>query len=159
MEMKKFLIVISLLIAGLMPAWSQGDSAKKEKIFREVQEFKLNYMAEKMDLSGDQKKKFEELYEEMSQSRRECYADVMRLDKRIKHDKNASDDQYEELTSALNKANAEWAEKEKAYNEKFAEFLSPKQIYKMREAEASFKAKLDEMKHSRKKDHPKGKKN
>ena len=124
-------------------------------MFQEVLEFKMKYLAQEMDLSEAQKKKFYEVYSEMSQSRRECYGEAVKLDKEVKHKKDASEADYQKATEALNQANARWAEQEKIYNEKFSEFLSSKQIYKMKEGENTFRAKLDEMRQSRKKDHHK----
>ncbi|MCH5238596.1 MAG: hypothetical protein J1F38_00060 [Muribaculaceae bacterium] len=151
--MKKILSFLLILSLGCAFTFSQEDEhAKREKMFREVREFKMKYLAQEMDLSDSQKKEFFELYENMNKSKQECYHEAMELNRKIKHDKNASDEDYQKATEALDKANAQWSEIEKGYNEKFAEFLSAKQIYKMREAENSFKAKLDEMKRSRKKD-------
>lgn len=133
----------------------EEEPTKREKMFREVQEFKMKYLAKEMDLNESQKKQFFELYEEMSKSKQECYKEAMELDRNLKHNKNATEEDYQKATEALNKANSEWTEIDKQYNEKFADFLTPKQIYKMKEGENSFKAKLDEMKHNRKRDHHK----
>lgn len=152
--MKKFLLFLTLIFIGCFFIHAQeDDKGRREKIFREVQEFKMKYLAQEMDLSELQKKKFFEVYEEMNVSKQECYKEAVEKQKALKANKDASEEEYQQATEALNKANAQWADEEKIYNEKFAEFLSQKQIYKMREAENSFKAKLDEMRHSRKRDH------
>ena len=158
MNMNKIVLAFVFLIAGLAAVHAQdADTTKREKMFREVQEFKMKYLAQEMDLSELQKKKFFEVYEEMEQSRRQCYDQAVKMDRELKHDKNATEADYQKVTEAFNTANAEWAEQEKIYNEKYAEFLSSKQIYKMKEAESTFKAKLDEMRHNRKKEHHKKK--
>ena len=145
-----------MMLCALGAAFAQeDDAAKRDKIYREVQEFKMNYLAQEMDLSEDQKKKFIEVYEEMNESRHQCFKEAMHMDRKLKKDKDASEEDYAKVTEAFSKANAQWAEMEKAYNEKFSEFLSQKQIYKMKEAENSFRVKLEEMKHNRKKDHRK----
>lgn len=153
--MKKIILLIAVLISGISFSFAQDEEpGRRDKMFREVQEFKMKYLAQEMDLSDVQKKKFFELYEEMTKSRQECYKDAISLDRKLKSaPEEAKEEEYEQVTEAFSKANSEWSVIENQYNEKFAEFLTPKQIYKMREAENNFRAKLDEMRHSRKKDH------
>lgn len=151
--MKKLIFIVTMLLAGFGLAFSQDeDPAKREKMFREFQEFKMNYLAREMDLSEAQKKKFIEVYEDMTKSRLECFKEAKEKERKLKRDTNASEEEYKEASEALAKANAKWSDEEKAYNEKFSEFLTQKQIFKMREAENNFKSKMQEMKHSRKKD-------
>lgn len=158
MNMKKIYLLVLLISASLNCAFAQDENpTKREKMFREVQEFKMKYLAQEMDLSDSQKKQFFELYEAMSKKKQECYQEAVKMDRALKHDKEATEAEYQNVTEAFNKANLESAEIDKEYNEKFAEFLTPKQIYRMKEAESEFKAKLDEMRHNRKKgkDHQK----
>lgn len=153
--MRKISLIIIMILTCVGFTFSQEDNPeKREKMFREVLEFKMKYLAQEMDLTEVQKKEFFEVYDEMSQSKRKCYHDAIQMDRKLKHDKNATDQDYREVTEAFDKANAEWAETEKQYNEKFAEFLTQKQIYKMREAEKAYKERVNEMKHSRRKEHP-----
>lgn len=154
--MRKLGFSLLLLLMGIGIAFAQGDDkAKVAKRMKEVQEYKMKYIAQELELSEVQKKKFFELYDEMCASKKQCYDEAMHLERKIKHDPQATEADYQKVTEALNKANTEWAETEKTYNEKFAEFLSQKQIYKMREAENNFRAKFEELKHNRKRDHHK----
>ena len=151
--MKKFLLFLLLSVVGMGFAFAQKDKeAKVEQRMKEVIEYKMKYLAQEMELSEVQKKKFFEVYPEMSQAQMQCYKSARELERKIKHDKNATEKDYQLVTEALNKANAEWAETEKKYNERYSEFLTQKQMYKMREAETSFRAKWEEMKHNRKKE-------
>lgn len=152
--MKKLFLFFILLFTGLgfMNA-EEDDMAKREQMYREVQDFKMRYLAKEMDLTEAQRGKFFELYEEMTQNKRECYKAAREMDRKLRKDKNATDADYQRVTMAYNQASAEWNQIEVKYNEKFAEFLTPKQIYKMREAENEFRSKLEEMRHGRKKDH------
>ena len=156
--MRKLSLIILLLFTAMATVFAHdGDPVKKEKMMRDVQEFKMKYLAQEMDLTELQKKKFFEVYEEMNESKKECYEEAVVMDRRLKRNPNATEEEYQQVRNAFNQANANWAETEKEYDEKFSEFLSQKQIYKMKEAENSFRAKFDEMKHSRKKEHHKKK--
>ena len=154
LQLRKFglMMLMIFMSAGLLSA-QDNNPEKKEKMFREVREFKMKYLAQEMELSEVQKKKFFELYEEMSDSRRKCYHDAVKMDRELKKDPQASEAEYQKVTDAFAQANAEWAVEEKQYNEKLAEFLTQKQIYKMREAERNYQERVAEMKHSRRKDH------
>lgn len=150
--MKKLCLIIMLMITAFSICFGQEeDPVKREKMFREVQEFKMKYLAQEMELSELQKKKFFELYEDMMESKKECYHDAMVKDRRLKEEKDPSEADYQEVRNAFNEANAKWAEEEKEYEEQLGEFLSQKQIYKMKEAEGNFRSKFEEMKHNRRK--------
>lgn len=156
--MKKIILLFIVFVSGISVLLAQEeDHSRRERMFKEVQEFKMNYLAQEMDLNDSQKKQFFEVYEEMSKSKSECYKDAIELDRKLKSEKDATDDEYQQVTAAFTKANTEWADEEKEYNEKFSTFLTPKQIYKMKEAENNFRTKLEEMRSSRKKDHHKKK--
>ena len=49
----------------------------------------------------------------------------------------------------MNRAKAEDAAIEKSYDEKFSQFLSQKQIYKMKTAENEFRKKMQEMRNKK----------
>ena len=155
--MRKISLLIIMLLTCFSFSFSQErDPGKRERMFKEVQEFKMKYLAQEMELSELQKKKFFEVYEEMQESKKECYQEAVVMDHRLKEEKDPTEEDYQQVRNAFNQANAKWSEIESSYDEKFSEFLTQKQIYKMREAENSFRAKFEEMKHSRRKDHKKG---
>ncbi|MCH5222670.1 MAG: hypothetical protein J1E82_01390 [Muribaculaceae bacterium] len=152
----KRLAFLILILTGLMPSLfaQKEDDGKHEKMTKEFMEFKMNYLAKEMDLTDAQKQKFFPLYEEYTHQRRDCSKRVRDIEKKLKKEgKNASEAEYQNLLELQAKTKAELAEIDKVYDEKFAEFLSPKQLYKLKEGETAFRKKLDEMK--RNKDHKK----
>ena len=72
-----------------------------------------------------------------------------RLERKVKKNENATEDDYKAVTEAINKAKADEASIEKEYDAKFSTFLSQKQIFKMKSAEDSFRKKLEEMRHKK----------
>ena len=150
--MRKILFLLVLVFTSVGIAFSHEENhEKRDKMFREVQEFKMKYLAQEMDLSEVQKKKFFELYEEMCKSKKECYHDAVEMDRKLKEEKNPTDQEYQQVRNAFNESNTKWSDIEKQYDDKFSEFLTQKQMYKMKEAEQSFRTKLEEMKLNRKK--------
>ena len=145
------LLLMSLLFFPAMMA-QENESMKRAQKFKEVREFKMKFLAKEMDLDDARKQEFFKLYEEMCRKRDEVYKPVVEQERKIKKEgEEATDEDYQKLNEARSKANAEVAEIEMAYNEKFAEFLSQKQIFKLREAEQNYRSRLEEMKHNRKK--------
>ena len=109
----------------------------------------MKYLAQEMDLRDDQQQKFFDLYNEMSAKRFAAMREARRLEKKVKKNKDATEDDYKTVTEAINKAKAEDASIEKEYDAKFSVFLSQKQIFKMKSAEESFRKKMEEMRHKK----------
>ena len=159
--MRTLLLTILLSIFGISIAFADGKKEKsRDEIFREVQEFKMNYLAKEMDLNNDQKTKFFDLYREMTLKRRECMRNAYHLKHKLKKMENPTEADRQVATEAMSKARAEEAAIEKEYAKKFSRFLTQKQIIKMKEGEEAFRKKMEEMKrnsHSKSKNKSKGK--
>lgn len=154
--MNKLITFLFLFLFGISFAMAQEeDIVKREKMMRDVKEYKMKYLAQEMELSEVQKKKFFELYDEMQESRKECFHDAVAMDRKLKGEKDADEEDYLQVRNAFSQAQANWTPIEAEYDDKFAEFLTQKQIYKMKEAENNFRSKMEELKHNRKRDHHK----
>jgi hypothetical protein len=137
-----------LIVGAAFSASAQNSDGKsREQMMKEIREFKLKFLAQEIDLKEDQKARFIELYSEMSDKRAECMKDALRMERSVKKNADATEADYQKATDAMTKAKAEDAAIEKAYDDKFAQFLSQKQIYKMKEAENEFRKKMSEMRH------------
>lgn len=150
--MTKISTIIVLLFACFIPAFAQHPEKGRDhrKMNQEVQEFKMKYLAQEMELTDQQKEEFFKLYGEMDKQKREVYKKAIEMQRKLKDNPDATEEDYQQATEAMTKANTECAEIEKNYSEKFASFLSQKQIFKMGEAEKSFRSRLEEMKQKRK---------
>lgn len=149
--MKKICFILFAVFMGFNFCFAQGKDHDKEKMVKEVYEFKLKFLAQEMELKEDQQQKFFDIYNEMNEKRRAAYKDFYTLKKKLKDNPNASDEDYKRLREAEQKANEQSALIEKEYDKKFGEFLSEKQMYKMKEGENKFRNKIQEMKHNKKK--------
>lgn len=149
--MKRLQIFLLLIMAMTLGSYAKDHGgSKREKMFKEVQEFKMKYLAQEMNLTDDQKEKFFEVYSEMNKKREECFKEVRKLERKLRKENDLPESDYRQLTEARNKANIENAEIEREYDEKFSEFLSPKQIYLMKEGEKNFRQKIEEMRRDKK---------
>lgn len=152
--MKKVLLILflSLMSVSLAPAQTSEPKAKKEhksqkKMYKELQEFKLKFLAQEIDLKDNQKEQFTRLYTEMQEKREAVMRVAWQAEKKVKKDNNATEADYLAASEAMIKAKEEDAKIEKEYDKKFEKFLSSKQIFKLKTAEAKFRKKIEEMRH------------
>lgn len=117
--------------------------------WKEMQEFKLKYLAQEMQLKENQQKRFFELYTKMSEEKHKVYKDARHLERKLKEQKNVTDADYAAVSRALTDSKKKEAEIEKKYDKEFQKFLSSKQIFKMKEAEEAFRARMHEMRGKR----------
>lgn len=138
--MKKLYFILVLLVFAAIPAVAhdKGLSPEKRKEFRE---YKMKFLAQEMGLKDDARKKFFEVYNQLSDERMDIRREMHAINKKIKEN-TATDVDYATLT----RLKEQDAEIEKKYDGKFAQFLSGKEIFKMKEAENVFRQKLHEMK-------------
>ncbi len=145
---KHVFIILSLILGCSLTVAAQKHGSKKgDNMMKELREFKVKFIAQEIDLKDDQKERFIELYNEMSDKRVEVMRDAWKMEKELKKNKNASEADYQAVTDAMTEAKAKDASIEKSYDDKFAQFLSQKQIFKMKEAENEFRKKMSEMRH------------
>lgn len=151
LEMKRILLFFMIAVTCVTAGFSQDKGRKKspEEMRREINEFKMKFIAQEIDLREDQQKRFFELFGQMTDERSAIFEQMIRTERKIKKDPNATDEDYANLTRLITDSREKDAEIEKAYDEKFATFLSAKQIYKMKSAEEKFRKKMREMRHKK----------
>lgn len=138
--MKHFItILLCLIVPVVLCAQRRGD------VSRELLEYKIKYLAQEMDLKSDQQTKFVELYTRMSNEKHQAFKSAIELERRVRNDKNASSEDYQRASDAMAQAKIKEGEIEKKYDAEFKKFLTAKQIYKMKEAEGTFREKLREL--------------
>lgn len=156
---RKIVSGVMLMIALMMPVCGAAQTPKAAKVHKvdkarvenrkemhkEIQEFKIGYLAQEMELNGKDKEKFEALYTKMSAEKRKLYRDTRQLERRVKSGKDISDADYDKAVKALTQAKEKDAAIDKKYDAEFAKFLTSKQIFKMKSAEQEFRSKMRKM--------------
>lgn len=149
MIMRKIYLILILSAMCILPAFSQKHGkSDREAMRKEVMDFKLKFLAQEMELKKDQQKKFFELYTQMSEEKHGIFKETRAMEKRLEKN-GGTDAEYEAMTRSLTKAKEKDAEIDKKYDDKFSEFLSPKQIFKMKSAEDKFRKKIQQMRHKK----------
>ena len=141
--MKKLYLYLLLIFFTVLPAVAHdhGHGPLTPEKHKEFREYKMKYLAQEMGLKDDTRNKFFEVYNQLSDERHAIRSQMHTLHHKIK-DKTATEEDY----STMNRLRDQDNEIEKKYDAKFSTFLSGKEIFKMKEAENTFRKKLHEMK-------------
>lgn len=147
--MKKALIFLLMcfLSVGLCQAQDnkKHQNKRSQEMWKELQDFKLKFLAKEMDLEDSQIPKFNELYNQMTEEKVKIFRETRDLEKKLKNNSSATDEDYAGVSKAITSAKEKDAEIEKAYDKKFSAFLSQKQIYKLKQAEEKFRQKMQHL--------------
>ncbi len=144
-------ILLMAFVITSLSASAQRNDKKEGGKFSKMLEFKIKYLSQEMELKGEQQNKFVTLYTQMSNEIHEVMSPAGKLKRKVEKDKKATDADYQRASQALSEAQTKVTQIEKKYQEKFKTFLTQKQIFKMKEAEEKYRAKLYEMRQEKKK--------
>ncbi len=160
--MTRIALFFSIFLISIFVFPCQGFSQQKEGklhkhagISKEIEDFKIKFLIEEMELEKSKQEKFSELYRQMQAEKSKVFSDMRNAERRIKDKKEATEKEYLEANEQITDARIKLAEIEKKYDEKFSAVLSKKQLFKMKEAEKLFREKMHKMRQSK---HKKGQK-
>lgn len=139
--MRKILYIVFFCLLATIQVVAQEKKGLTPEKRKEFREYKMKFLAQEMELKDDNRKRFFELYDELSNERFELRSEMHTINAKIKENK-ATEADY----TRLNKLKEQEGDLEKKYDAKFASFLSSKEIFKMKEAENVFRKKLHDMK-------------
>ena len=144
-----FIIAMLLGVAALQAQKAPG-RAPHCPWSKEFKEFKMKFLAQEMGLKEDQQQKSLDLYAQMMSEKNKVMKEAFDMKREVENKKNATDADYKAASDALTDARIKDSQIEKKYDDKFATFLSQRQIFKMKEAEQKFRDRLSKMRHQRK---------
>ncbi|MCM1504882.1 MAG: hypothetical protein NC127_06780 [Muribaculum sp.] len=150
--------MLCLILATGMPALAQGPGDKRpdrKEWFRQMREYKHDFMAKELCLSKEQQGKFFPLYDDMEQKLHRIQHESMEMENKINRSQSGVTDlEYEKAAEALVEVKGKEAAIEEQYFAKFKSVLTPKQLFKLKQAERNFTRELMKQ-HSRMKEkHP-----
>lgn len=145
--MKKFAIVITFILAAiLLPggAHAQRNSDRnRESWMKEIQQYKNDFIAKKLELTDEQRAKFLPLYNSMDEEIRKTQEEAEQLSRQTmsKEDK-ASDLEYEKAAEAMYELKGRENAIEMKYFNEYKTILTPRQLFKLKDAEKDFTREL-----------------
>ncbi len=145
-----FFLLLMSLVAGAYAQDKREGKSDRHNMRQELEDFKMKFIAQEIDLREDQQQRFFELYKKMNEERFKVFKETRRLEKQVKSDKNATDADYENLNKAITEARRKDAEIEKRYDDQFLKIISARQLFKMKDAEEKFRHKMHDMRKNKK---------
>lgn len=150
-HISNILLTVTLLLSGLTVVAQPKnipDDSERQKWFKEMRDYKHNFLAKELDLSREQQRKFFPLYDEMEDQAARLNHETRLLEEKVaKSETDVTDIEYEKATEALFEQKCKEGEIEKAFMKKFQPILSKKQLFQLKGAERKFTR--DIMKHHR----------
>lgn len=145
-----FPLLICALVCVFGASAQRNDKKSREDMRKEVAEFKMKFIAQEIELKDNQMEQFADLYTKMNQEKRQAFANAMKLERKVRNDKEATEADYAAASKAMEEAREKDSEIDKRYDEKFATFLTAKQRFKLKGAEEKFRRKMEQMHQERK---------
>lgn len=142
----KRIIAFVLVLITFSAAFAQNEEKKsREQMRRDLEEFKMKFIAQEIELKEDQKDRFMALYAKMSNEKMQAFSKAMKMERDLRRAKGATDAEYAAASAAMTEAKTKDAEIDKKYEGQFGSFLSNKQIFLMKGAEEKFRRKMEAM--------------
>lgn len=139
-------ILLSFIVAMLLavPGYAQDKpNIDRKEWFKELRQYKHKFLAKELELTKEQEEKFFPMYDEMDDAVWKVNREARGLERKIdKTQGKVSDLEYEKAAEAMYEAKGKEAAVEKQYFAKFKTVLSPKQLFKLKQAERKFMDKL-----------------
>ncbi len=135
--MRNISCIITLLFAICISTQAQRPRLTKDE-FRTKQE---EFITKKAGLTQKEAAKFFPLYFELQEKKRECNKKAWQQIRRAKENK-LSEKEYSEVVEDIIKARIESDKLDLEYLYKYKEFLSPKKIFELQDAEMMFHREL-----------------
>lgn len=136
-------LLFSCFLASLPVSAQRPDSRDREAWMKEMQQFKSDYIAKRLDLSEDQKPKFVDLYNKMDNEVRAAQEEAEMLYRQTYQKKDAASDlECEKAAEAIYELKGRENVIEMKYFNEYKAILTPRQLFKLKEAERDFTREL-----------------
>lgn len=143
--MWRILLPAVIVLFVSFSAQAQKKTNNPEDFKKELQEFKLKYLLQEMDLQGDKQKEFVQLYSKYDEERDKVFREIGQKTKALKNMAKPTENDYMNVVDAMTEAKVKEGELEKNYTAQFKKFLTAEQLYKLKHAEHKFMKKVMEM--------------
>lgn len=154
--MKRFLTlllisVISLSIAFEASAQKKNGKPDREEWFRQMRQFRHDYLVKELDLTEQQQTKFFPVYDAMVTERRDARRKVRHAEKELKKKGNAATEaEYQQVAKMQYELKGIENDIEMKYYPQFKSILTTKQLYNLKGAEEKFSKQVRDYYHSQK---------
>lgn len=153
--LRKILLTLLIIFAiGATPIAAQRDGGKGKRhseMIKDVQEFKIKYIIQEAEITKEQQAEFIRLYTEMSNAKLTLLKAHAEKHKALAANPSPTDNDYNKVSEEIAESKSAEGAIDKSYYLQFKKILTPKQLYKMKEAELHFNSKMMHMRKNRRK--------
>lgn len=141
--MKRAFTFAIVSVLACISLWAQpkhdGSQEDRRKWFREMTQYKHEFLAKELDLNKEQEAKFFPLYDKMEAETRELQRQTRKMEKDVADKgKKATDLDYEKAAEALQEQKGKESAIEMRYFNQFKTVLTKKQLFRLKQAERKF---------------------
>lgn len=149
--MNKIFSIFAFFVCACIGLMGQQSLSSEERDLwlAELRQYKHDFIAKELSLSTDQQEAFFPLYDEMEDQLNDVAQEVRDLEVSINNSPTASADEVQAAAFALFDQKRRESVIELLYFEKFKDTLTPKQLFRLKNAERKFTQQL--VKHHRRK--------
>lgn len=129
--------LIICIVVGSLSLMADGprNRANREQWYNNMIQTKIDYLSKQMNLTPQQKEKFEKSYRDMSNETSRLARDTRSLERQVSKKANPSDLEYEKAAEAITEFKAKEGSVELKYFNQFKTFLNKKQLFQLKLAE------------------------
>lgn len=144
-------LLVMFMAFGYAPEASARKQCKRDTWFKEMQQLKHDYLVKELNLSREQQTKFFPLYDQMENEKKKLFDQTRAMEKSVaeKGDK-ATDLELEKASDAIVEMKGRESSIEKKYYYRFKQILTPRQIFKLHDAERKFQRQMVKEHHKKK---------
>lgn len=144
-------LLVMFMAFGYAPEASARKQCKRDTWFKEMQQLKHDYLVKELNLSREQQTKFFPLYDQMENEKKKLFDQTRAMEKSVaeKGDK-ATDLELEKASDAIVEMKSRESAIEKKYYCRFKQILTPRQIFKLHDAERKFQRQMVKEHHKKK---------
>lgn len=137
------LAIIFMAVAGAYAKAPEGDKPDRSQWAKEMRQLRTNYVVKKLGIEGDSREKFVVAYGAMQNDLDKLHRECRQLYKAVeKKGDAASNAEFEKAANAMYEMHSKEGAIEMRYYAKFKSILTPKQLFKLKDAEHKFSREL-----------------
>lgn len=140
-------IFLAFLFLGVLPAAAEKNppAPPTDEMVKELQDFKIKYLIQEMDLPADKQADFTRIYTQYCQSNSALFKDMFSRFTAMKAKKQPTDADYLALAERMASFKSREGQLENNCFQQLKTLLTPSQLFKLKKAESKFDHKVREM--------------
>lgn len=140
------LFIATFTFAVSTDAHKGKDGKNHAEMIRELQDFKIKFLIQEAEITKDQQADFVKIYTELSNAKLNLMKEGHDEQKALRAKASPTDEDYYRVSEKLAGAKSAEGALEMKYYQQLKKLLSPKQLYKLKDAELKFNRKMMKMK-------------